>query len=226
VKKLKISEIEKEIQQGYFSEELFVEFLNALKRVPANRRCQHCYTSAYHLKNKNPNGGIRLIKFGLDAFDSTWSDKMRAYQNLGGIYEACEDYESAKTAYESALNVIPDDKKEKYVPKLSMEILRAELHCSNFEYNEYICELYQSVIKADSFTSEFRSFAFYKAITEIIIAENNNNMELLKEAYSKAIIAVDGSAVTAMDRLLRRHKYKDDADATDKAIAFLKKNSI
>ncbi len=131
---MKISEIERKMQQGYFSEKLFIEFQNALKRVPKNNRCQHCYISAYNLKDSRPKDAIRLIQFGLDTYESTWIDKMRANQNLGMIYESCKNYESAKTAYENALNAIPDDKKDGYLPVLSMDILRTELHCSNFEY--------------------------------------------------------------------------------------------
>lgn len=221
---MKLSEIEKEIEQGRFSDELFCEFQAALKRIPKSMRCQHCYTSAYHLKDTRPYDGIRLIKFGLDNYDSDWVDKMRANLNLGGIYEAHADYTSAKDAYKNALIAVPEDKKNDYVSDLSMQILRTELHLNNFEYTEYIHELYRCVIKADPFTASSRSFIFYRAITELIIAKKKNNKTAQKASYNTAVIALDGEKTTGMDILFRRHKYKDDARATKHAIAFLKSN--
>ncbi len=222
---MKIAEIEKKIEQGYFSELLFIEFQTALKRVPKKMRCQHCYTSAYYLKDKRPKDGIRLIQFGLDTFESDWVDKMRAYQNLGGIHKSCQDYEAAKSAYEKALAVIPDEQKDAYTPNLSMDILQAELHRANFEYTEYISELYQAIIRADSFSSEFRRFRFYRNITEMILAKKSGNTSKQKEAYQAAILALDGDKLTGMDLLLRRHKYKDEAHATKQALTFLKRNA-
>ncbi|MBE6932572.1 MAG: hypothetical protein E7464_04215 [Ruminococcaceae bacterium] len=222
---MKITEIEKKIEQGYFSEPLFIEFQAALKRVPKRMRCQHCYTSAYYLKDKRPKDGIRLIQFGLETFESDWVDKMRAYQTLGRIYESCQDYEAAKPAYEKALAVIPDEQKDAYTPNLSMDILQAELHCANFKYTDYISQLYQETKKADSFSSEFRRFRFYRAITEMVIAQKDGNSTKKKEAYRAATLALDGDKLTGMDLLLRRHKYKDDAHATKQALTFLKRNA-
>ena len=226
VNPLKISEIESKMEQGYFSEQLFAEFQTALKRVPKKLRCQHCYTTAYYLKDKRPKDGIRLIQFGLENYESDWVDQMRAHQNLGGIYESCKDYPSAKSAYEQALATVPDDFKNDYLPDLSMDILRAELHCSGFAYSEYLGELYQAVMQADEFEAEFRSFSFYRAIAELIIAKKNGDLAMQKQAYHAAMLALDGDRVTGMDWLLRRHKYVDDARATKQAIDFLKKNAV
>ena len=224
VNDVKISEIENIIEQGNFSEKIFADFQTALKRVPKKLRCQHCYTMAYHLKEKRPQDGVRLIQFGLANYESDWVDQMRAYQNLGGIYETCGDYPSAKTAYEQALAAVPDEQKEDYLPSLSMNALRAELHCSAFSYSEYLDELYQAVVQADEFQAAFRSFSFYRAIAELIIAKEQGDLEMQKQAYNAAMLAMDGDRVTGMDLLLRRHRYKDDARATKQAIAFLKRN--
>lgn len=221
---MKISEIEKRIQMGHFSEELFSEFQTALKRVPKNMRCQHCYTAAYYLKDKDPKNAIRMIQYGIDAFESDWIDKMRACQNLGGIYEANGQFTEAKAAYEAALAAIPEDKRDAYTPSLSMDILRAELHCTKFEYSEYADKLYQHALNADGFSSTSRHFIFYRAIMELIIARKNNDVSSQKAEYAAAVQALDGDTVTGMDLILKRHKYKDDANASKESIRFLKSN--
>ena len=179
---------------------------------------------AYHLKEKRPQDGVRLIQFGLANYESDWVDQMLAYQNLGGIYETCGDYPSAKTAYEQALAAVPDEQKEDYLPSLSMEILRVLVHCDRFVYSERLEELYQAILLADEFEAAFRSFAFYRAIAELIIAKEQGDLGMQKQAYNVAMLAMDGDRVTGMDLLLRRHRYKDDARATKQAIAFLKQN--
>ena len=203
---MKISEIESKIRQGCFSEQIFADFQTALKRVPKKSRCQYCYTTALYLKDKRPKDGIRMIQFGLDTYESDWLDKMRAHLNLGGIYEACKDYKSAKVAYEKAVTAVPDEVKSDYQPSLSLNLLRVELHCNGFAYSDYLYALYQAVLQADEFEAAFRSFIFYRAITEIIIAKKNQNTAQQKTAYRAAMIAIDGENITGMDLLLRRHK--------------------
>ena len=223
---MRISEIEKIMQQGHFSEELFAEFQTALKRVPKNLRCQHCAATARCLRYTDPENGIRLIRYGLEIPETRWVDRMVACGELGGIYEASSRYPEAKAAYESMLSAVPEDKRADYIPNLSMNILRAELHCSKFEYTEYAYVLYQSVLKADAFTAAFRQFAFYRAIMELIIAKKNKARDAQADAYNAATLALNNSETTGMDLLLKRHRYNDDAHVSREARAFLKKNKI
>lgn len=211
---------------GCFSEDLFLDFQTALKRVPKNMQCQHCYTTAYGFMDKDPQNAIRLIKYGIDTYDSDWIDQMRAYQNLGYIYEVCKQYEDAKGSFQSALFAVPELQRESYIPNISMDILRTELHCSNFEYTEYAYDLYCSVTKADEFSASFRHYIFYRAVMELIIAKKNNDVDSQRRAHKTATQVLDGDNVTGMDMLLQRHRYKDEAKASKEAIAFLKQNEV
>lgn len=223
---MKLSEIKERIRQGEFSEELFAEFQTALKRVPEDLRCQHCYTTAYDLRNTDPQNAIRMIRYGLDSFACSWIDRMRANRNLGLIYEGCKDYTAAREAFEIALSSIPEEKQEFYRPTLSMDILRAQLHCSKFEFTEYAEALYRAAMKADSFTAAFRHFIFYRSIMEIILAKRNHDPAAQAVACRNALLALDCDNVTAMDRLLLQKHHKDDAHATEEALAFLSENRI
>lgn len=221
---MKISEIEEKMEREGFSEQLFSEFQSALKRVPKYLRSQHCYTTAYGFMKKDSKNAIRLIHYGLEFCENTWIDQMRSYLNLGGIYEYCGDYENAGSSYEAALSSIPEEQKGSYVASLSMDILRAEMHANHFTCTEYLRKLYAQIVKIDSFEAGLRHYIFYRAIAEIIIAKEDNDFVSLKNASIAAMQALDGDHVTSMDRILKRHKYKNEAHATKMAIDYLMKN--
>ena len=223
---MKLSEIKKKIEQGHFSKTVFADFQTALGRVPKGLRCQHCYTSAMHLKEKHPQDAIMLIRYGLEQYETDWVDQMRAHQNLGAIYEATGDYVLAKTAYETAVHAIPDDRKGGYLPVLSLDILRAELHANGFSYTDAVRSLYQAASDTDEFTASFRHVAFYMALAKLVIAVYDDDKSKQNEAYLCAQRALDGDESMGMDRLLLRHKYKNDARATKQALAFLKEHGI
>ena len=102
---MKIAEIEEEIKKNGFSEELFSEFQLALKRVPKDLQCQHCYITAYEIAENDISGAIKLTKYGINNCDNSYLDLMRGYLNLGFIYETDKTYK--KHCYRSN-NIEPD----------------------------------------------------------------------------------------------------------------------
>lgn len=218
---MKIAEIEDKFKKDGFSEDLFLEFQLALKRVPRASRCQHCYTTACELSNKDALGAIKMIEYGLNNCDTDSVDLMRSYLNLGIVYENNKQYLNAKQAYEKSLASVAS--KVDYASHISMNILRMELHLKKFTYTEYIKELFDIVCLAGDFEKSFRHFAFYSSIAEMIISEHENDSVSYKEAYHSAISALDGNKPNSIDKILNKHKYKNEAKATDASIAYLKK---
>ncbi|MBR3767764.1 MAG: hypothetical protein IKL10_05945 [Clostridia bacterium] len=223
---MKISEIEEKMIDGEFSEEIFEQFVKALSRVPKTLRMQHCYTTAYSMREKDPENALRLINYALETFEGTALDIKRSLYNLGGIYEFTGDYKNANISYKKSLDAVPENTRESHTPSIAMDILRTELHCCNFCYSDYINELYNALLKADEFTASFRRFIFYRSVTEIIIAKKNEDTKLHKTAFDNAMKALDGSKKTGMDMLLLRHKFEDEAGATKEALEFLRNNGI
>ncbi|MBQ4509510.1 MAG: tetratricopeptide repeat protein [Clostridia bacterium] len=218
---MKITEIEEQLELNGFSEDLFSEFKAALRRVPKSSRCQHCYTTACELQANDFLGAIKMIEYGLSDCDTDYIDLMRSYLNLGIIYESNEKYIEAKEAYKNALKATQD--KSGYLSSLSMNILRMELHINDFSYTEELSALYNDVCEADTFEKEMRYFIFYGSIAKMIISEHNGDMTSYLCAYNSAVSALDGSAVNAIDKILNKHKFKNEAKATDASIEYLRK---
>ncbi len=218
---MKISDVEENLKNNGFSENLFLEFQLALKRVPKELRCQHCYITAYELAEKDILGAIKLTEYGINNCDNSQLDLMRGYLNLGFIYEADKQFLEAKQGYEKALEVVKDI--EAYLSNISMRILRMELHINNFSYTDELKTLFKHASNADIFERGMREFIFYSSIAKMIISEHENDSVSYKEAYKSAISALDGNKTNAINKILSKHKYKNEAKATNEAIAYLKK---
>ena len=219
---MKIADVEEKLTKEGFSEELFLEFQSAIKRVPKASRSQHCYTLAYELSTHSLDGAIRLIEYGLNHCENTWQDQLRSYLNLGIIYENSFDYPNAKTAYQNALSAIPDTQQYNYVSYLSMNVLRTTLHINQFTYSREIETLYHTVCNADEFESNFRHFIFYKAIARMIVSANNQDPISHRAAYKDALNAVELSILNPLDAILSKHQYNNEAKATKEALEYLK----
>ena len=68
-----------------------------------------------------------------------------------------------------------------------------------------------------------RHFIFYGSIAKMIISEHNGDMTSYLCAYNSAVSALDGSVVNAIDKILNKHKFKNEAKATDASIEYLRK---
>lgn len=221
---MKISEIEEQFCAGNFSEQLFSEFQIALKRVPKNLRSQHCYTTAYSMRETDAENAERLLLYGLEHCENDWVDLLCAYQNLGAVYECHQQYEKAKCAYQSALNSVPKDQKSNYAPSVSMHILRVALHCSHFTYTDEIEALFALTLQETDFGAAFRHFVFYRSLAAMLVAKHISNREQYNQAFDAATAALNGADNSFASKVLRRHRYKDETHATKEAMAFLRKS--
>ena len=88
---MKIAEIEQELLQDTVTEETIQAFKTALKRVPKNSRCQHCYTTAVAMKPCFYQQALALIEYGLELCGENWFDRMRSYHNMAILYEQNSD---------------------------------------------------------------------------------------------------------------------------------------
>lgn len=218
---MKISEIEEKLVYKY-SDGLMEDFKTALKRVPKDRRCQHCYTTAVAFKPKHADKAIDLMEYGLEFCDG-WLDEMRTYMNMATVYESVDDYKNALEFYEKALLAIDDDIREDYAADLSFDMMRMEMHLNSFEYTKKLEELYRISMDADGFSRSFLHFEFYRLVAETIIYTRNEDFSSAKEVAERAKSMLGPVYLGPLKQLLKKHCYEDSPKATKEATAFLKR---
>lgn len=184
---------------------------------------QTCYTTAYKMRKKSPEKAIEMIENAIADCECSWLDLMRANLNLGLIYEETKNYIKAEEAFIKSLNSVPENLKSNYEADISLNILRVCIHNTDFSFSDRLYKLYNSSITANSFTLSMRQNSFYVSIAEIIIAEYEKNNDKIKNAISNALSALNKKETTETDKILKKHKYEDDAFASHEALQFLRK---
>lgn len=220
---MKIAEIKARIEKGDCSDETLDLFKAALKRVPADNRCQYCYITAVNMPHRWYKQAIEMIEYGLEEHCDDWFDRMRSYTNLAIILEKHGDYAGAKFAYSEAFSSVDSDKRSDYSDGYSADMMRMEMHISNFEYTEALEYYYNSAIRADEFNSSFQKTIFYRLLAEIIIFREKNDLSGAKKAFDSANEMLYPSFEGMLTRMLRRKGYIESAGATKEALAFLKR---
>lgn len=184
---------------------------------------QTCYTTAYKMRKKSPEKAIKMIENAIADCECSWLDLMRANLNLGLIYEDIRDYMNAEKSFCEALDAVPENLKSNYEADISLNILRVYLHNIDFRFSSCLYVLYSTTMKANSFSLSMRQNLFYVSIAEIIIAEYEKNNDKIKDAINNALSALNKKETTETDKILKKHKYKDDAFASHEALQFLRK---
>ena len=178
---MKIAEIEAQMKQGNCSDKIMELFRTALRRVPESNRCQHCYVTASAMPLQCHEQALSLIAFGVSEHCCCWVDLMRSFYNMGSIYEAIGDYQSAQKNYNQALLSIDEDQRASYAPEYMAHMMRTEMHISGFEYTEDLNRFYSIAIQADTFSQSFQKKMFYRFLAEVIIFRKQGEMEKAKE---------------------------------------------
>lgn len=223
---MKISEIEERLARGECSEELIAEFKTALKRVPKNNRCQHCYTTAASMSIEYYDQAIELINFGLDQCGDCWPHRMLSYHNAAIIYENKGGYKNALELYKKAHDAVTDDKRRLYEPEYAAHMMRMEMHLSKFEYTADLQKYYETAVCADEFKRNFQKWKFYIALAEVIIFMHRGDKNRAKNAYDNAMNILRPDSEGALTAMLRRHCYIESSGATKEAVGFLKQLSF
>lgn len=218
---MKIAEIEAKIKNGDCSEEMINLFKTALKRVPQNGRCQHCYATAASMPSCFYNEAISLIQYGLTEHCDSWFDRMRSYYYIAIILEAIKDYVGAKKAYSDALYSIDTDKSSGYDSDYAAHMMRMEMHISNFKYTDELEKHYTMAIQADEFSQAFQNKRFYRLLAEIIIFSEHNDLLKARAAFDEANEMLRPGFVGPLTKLLKRKGLIESTGATDEALAFL-----
>jgi hypothetical protein len=223
---MKISEVKEAMLKNGFSDELFEEFKLALKRVPKGNRSQQLYTFACEIVDvKNGfEGALKMIRYALECPETHWVYNMGAHECLARIYESREMYAEAYDAYAAELESIPEDHRESYNASVSVRMMKAYLHSVNFQYTPRLRELYEAYIGVDGLEAGFRGVIYYTAIAEMIVSAQDGDKEAYARAKARALDALYGEKPSATDIILARHKYKNEANATDDSIKFLNKS--
>lgn len=222
---MKLDDVKSAMRHGEPFPPLFEEFKTALKRVrDKGSQCQHCYATAAELPIDQYENAVTLIRYGLENFAEDWLDFYRANLNLAIICEQAGKYPEAKNAYLAALSAVETmSQKEDYIPYLSAHLLRVEMHLSGFAFTDDLLSYYEQAVTDHSLTADTRKSHFYRHLAEIIIAQDSKQKAAVKEAVRRARILLNGEDQSAVAHILKRHRYQDEVQATDEAIAFLLK---
>ena len=222
---MKINEVKEAMLKEGFSDELFEEFKLALGRVPKRNRSGHITAIAYEIATEKGcfDGAVEMIRYALEACESSWVDTMGAYECLARIYESREMYAEAYEAYAAELEAIPEEHRESYTASVSVRMMKAHMHAVKFKYTNHLRELYEASLGVNGLEAGFRSVIYYTAIAEMIIASEDGKMEAYSRAKARAQSALCGEESSPVDMILARHRYKNEASATDASIKFLKK---
>ena len=143
---------------------------------------------------------------------------------MGMAYGDIGNYELAKLNLQKASTIEESSKtQDAYFAYL---IVRMELHCSHFSYTPYLQELYDKMLMAGEFESNFRKNLFYRSLVEIIIANKNKDKKAKKIACKNALRAFGIETTSNTDRILKKHKalFALMVNPSDEALAFLQKN--
>ncbi|MBQ9745916.1 MAG: hypothetical protein IJW21_03760 [Clostridia bacterium] len=222
---MKITEVKEAMLENGFSDELFEEFKKALKRVPKGNRSGHLYTFAHEIAGRKNGfeGALKMINYVLEIPENHWVHNMRAYHALADIYESREMYAEAHDAYASALSAVPEEQRQDYTASISVRMMKVYLHIVNFSYTPHLRELYEAAQGVDGLEAGFRGVIYYTAIAEMIVSRHDGDKEAYSRAKSRALDALYGENASPVDIILARHRYKNEAHATDASICFLKK---
>lgn len=220
---MKLEEIKAAMLRGETFAPLFEEFKIALKRVRDNyNKCQHCYVTAAELSVDQYENACTLITYGMENFAEVWSDYYRANVNLAILSERAGKYREAKNAYLAALSALETSpQKSDYVPELSSHLLRVEMHLFGFLCTDDLLTYYEQAITDHSLIAGTRKSLFYRYLAEIIIAQRNQDKVASREATRKAKFILNGENASVVSDILKKHRYKDEAQATEEAIQFL-----
>ena len=218
---MKLSDIEERLISGLITDETIAQFKTALKRAPKRNRCEHCYTTAVAFPKKHWEEAIALIQYGLTEPSGWWVDDMRAYTNMGIVYEGAERYSEALLVYQQALGAVPDEHRPSYESDYAADFMRVEMHNNGFCYTEDLKAYYEVAMKGSDFSKAFLHRIFYQLLAEMLIYANDNEPAKARQACEKAKAMLSPAHQGILSRLLARHKYTETAGATKAAIRFL-----
>ena len=219
---MKLYEIEGLLEKGKVTADNISAFKISLKRTPKSYRCEHCYTTAASFPKKYWKEAITLIQYGLQEFEASWVDQMRSYENMAIIYETVSDYPNALCAYQNALDSVAVENRHSYEPTLSADLLRVELHCSQFAYTDALFHYYEQSMKQDEFPRSFAHRLFYQAVAEMVTHSHNGESEQAAHACDRAKHILSPTFAGPLKLLLLRNKYVDSAKATKEAVQYLR----
>ena len=185
---MKFNTLKSTLIRGNVTEKTLSEFKEECEKLSKSDCCQQLYTVAVQMKPAHYNQALELIDYAIPMCEG-WVELMRCHHNKGAIYEGAENWFDAMREYKKSYEIIPDDIKPKYISGSSMHLLRAEMHCSNFEYTDDLKKYYDSA-KSNGVNEIVLTNLFYLRVAELIISTHNGDEPAAAKAYSevKAIL--------------------------------------
>ncbi|MBR6619798.1 MAG: hypothetical protein IKK85_05595 [Clostridia bacterium] len=180
---MKFNTLKSTLIRGNVTEKTLREFKEECGKLSRFQCCQQLYTTAVQMKPAHHIQALELIDYAMSMCED-WAELMRCHHNKGVIYEGTGNWFDAMREYKKSFEVIPDDMKPNYISGPSMHLLRAEMHCNNFEYTDDLQKYYDEAI-ADGTNQIIFTNLFYLRLAELIISTHNGDEPASAKAYSE-----------------------------------------
>ena len=144
---MKFNTLKSTLIRGNVTEKTLREFKEECGKLSRFQCCQQLYTTAVQMKPSHHIQALELIDYAMSMCEDR-AELMRCHHNKGVIYEGTGNWFDAMREYKKSFEVIPDDMKPKYISGPSMHLLRAEMHCNNFEYTDDLQKYYDEALQA------------------------------------------------------------------------------
>ncbi len=217
---MKFNTLKSTLIRGNVTEQTLSGFKEECEKLSRFDCCQQLYTTAVQMKPAHYIQALELIDYAMPLCED-WAELMRCHHNKGAIYEGAEDWFDAMREYKKSFEVIPEDIKPKYTDGVTMHLLRAEMHCNNFEYTEDLQKYYESAAKAVN--EIILNNLFYLRVAELIISTHNGDEPAAAKAFSeaKAILHPQFDGIYA--RIKAKTVYTDAVGASYAAKRYVEK---
>lgn len=217
----KIGDLEQQMIACGMSDADFEAYKLLLRRVPsACLKRQHCYITALRFLPENAEQSVRLIRYGLEAFEDGWFSTYESYRCLGKVYERSGDYPKACAAYLQARDALGDHRDD-YQSYSALELLWMRLHADGFVYSPAAEEYYLCAQEQEAFSKALVNHEFKLAVASIIIALHHGRREEARAAYEQACAIAQPDYVGKNQPVLTKHRYRDKLHATPESLRFL-----
>ena len=172
---MKFNTLKSTLIRGNVTEKTLREFKEECEKLSRFQCCQQLYTTAVQMKPSHHIQALELIDYAMSMCED-WAELMRCHHNKGVIYEGTGNWFDAMREYKKSFEVIPDDMKPNYISGPSMHLLRAEMHCNNFEYTDDLQKYYDDA-KSDGTNEIILTNLFYLRLSCLIVFLQFHNFQ-------------------------------------------------
>ena len=219
MKKSKIQIFEEKLVKEKITDKKLQEYEALLKRVGDDwNRIQHCFITAYNFSIKRVNEAVKLIEFGNEKYGSDKSNLIRSYEMLGTIYERAGMYQEA---YDIYVDIYPNIKG--FQGNFPWCLLDTKMQVDNFMYSPELEKYIVLCEQMDEFNKSFVNHQFILELAKYIVADYYNDSNNKEKTLINIKTISKPEYKGPLYELLKRKRYNEQLNITDRCRSFLKK---